>query len=85
MVERICAKKEIDGILYYFVKWGALPYCEGTWEKETSINDDVQIQLYHQREARKDLETVLSFEITQHLISFRTKYHLVHLLQTGKF
>lgn len=57
-VDRICAKREIDGVIHYFVKWGGLPYCEGSWEKGTDINDDAQIKLYEEREARKDTELV---------------------------
>lgn len=45
------------------MKWGGLPYAEGSWEKGTDINDDAQIKLYEEREARRNTEQVRSHSI----------------------
>jgi len=52
IVDRIVASKEIDNKTYYFVKWNALQYSEGTWECESDINDDEQIAHFKKRQIR---------------------------------
>lgn len=45
------------------MKWGGLPYAEGSWEKGTDINDDAQVKLYEEREARRKTEQVRDHSI----------------------
>lgn len=45
-VDRIVAKRTIDGTTYYFVKWCSMSYEECTWECETDLADRAKIEAF---------------------------------------
>lgn len=45
-IDRLLAKKNIEGVDYYLVKWQGLPYNESTWESVEIVNDAEKIAAY---------------------------------------
>lgn len=77
-IDRVLARKHVDGVDYFLVKWQGLPYNECTWESSEIVNDPEVIAAFEK------INTVPE-KIDDNNKSYRPPLHQFQKLETVEF